>query len=175
MSEELLFSSLSVSIKSSIIWVIVLSFCTEYKRNLSNLRWLILIFNVLFFMMPVHWLCIHVIIGGTRKQKNKEVIPMLLNYQYRIYPDTNQKLELNEWLRICRYWYNWQLGDRFNWWELNRNYTIFPQGELCLISCTIAPFKLRDNPNLYSQKKLLPEFKEDLIKVGHSGELLMLI
>ncbi len=100
---------------------------------------------------------------------------MLLNYQYRIYPDTNQKLELNEWLRICRYWYNWQLGDRFNWWELNRNYTIFPQGELCLISCTIAPFKLRDNPNLYSQKKLLPEFKEDLIKVGHSGELLMLI
>ncbi|WP_407889288.1 helix-turn-helix domain-containing protein [Scytonema sp. NUACC26] len=28
----------------------------------------------------------------------------MLNYQYRAYPDTNQKLELNEWLRICQYW-----------------------------------------------------------------------
>ncbi len=89
-----------------------------------------------------------------------------------MYPDTNQKLELNEWLRICQYWYNWQLGDRFNWWELNRNYVVFPQGEFCLISCTVTPTRLRDNPGLFSQKKLLPEFKEDLIKVGHSGELL---
>ena len=97
---------------------------------------------------------------------------MLLSYQYRMYPDTNQKLELNEWLRICQYWYNWQLGDRFNWWELNRNYTVFPQGEFCLISCTVTPTRLRDNPGLFSQKRLLPEFKEDLIKVGHSGELL---
>ncbi|MDR9896162.1 transposase [Aetokthonos hydrillicola Thurmond2011] len=100
------------------------------------------------------------------------MIPTLLNYQYRAYPDTNQKLELNEWLRICRYWYNWQLGDRFNWWELNRNYVILPQGEFCLISCTVTPPTLRDNPDYYSQKKLLPEFKKDLIKVGHSGELL---
>ncbi|BBD69348.1 putative transposase IS605 family protein [Nostoc commune NIES-4072] len=40
---------------------------------------------------------------------------MLLNYQYRAYPNTNQKLELNYWLRVCRYWYNKQLGDRFDW------------------------------------------------------------
>jgi putative transposase len=100
------------------------------------------------------------------------VILTLLNYQYRAYPNTNQKIELNEWLRICQYWYNWQLGDRFNWWELNRNYVVFPQGEFCLISCTITPPKLRENPGFYSQKKLLPEFKEDLIRVRHSGELL---
>ncbi|MEC4819397.1 MAG: transposase [Scytonema sp. PMC 1069.18] len=97
---------------------------------------------------------------------------MLLNYQYRMYPETNQKLALNEWLRICRYWYNWQLGDRFTWWELNRNYVILPQGEFCLISCSVTPPILRDNPDFYSQKKLLPKFKKDLIKVGHSGELL---
>ncbi|MDB9510514.1 helix-turn-helix domain-containing protein, partial [Kamptonema animale CS-326] len=41
-------------------------------------------------------------------------------YQYQFYPDTNQKLTLNQWLRICRYWYNRQLGDRFDWWEKNR-------------------------------------------------------
>ena len=97
---------------------------------------------------------------------------MLLNYQYRMYPDTNQKLELNEWLRTCQYWYNWQLGDRFSWWELNRNYTVFPLGEFCLISCSITPPTLRDNPTFYSQKKLLPVFKEDHYKVGHSGELI---
>ncbi len=32
--------------------------------------------------------------------------------------------------------------------------------------------KLRDNPNFYSQKKQLPVIKQDLIKVGYSGELL---
>ncbi|MEN2383814.1 MAG: helix-turn-helix domain-containing protein [Gloeotrichia echinulata IR180] len=53
---------------------------------------------------------------------------MLLNYQYRAYPDTKQKLQLSEWLRIGRYWYNYQLGDRFNWWEQNRDYAVFPQG-----------------------------------------------
>ncbi|MFK0732904.1 MAG: helix-turn-helix domain-containing protein, partial [Gloeotrichia echinulata HAB0833] len=36
---------------------------------------------------------------------------ILLNYQYRAYPDTKQKIQLNNWLRICRYWYNRQLGD----------------------------------------------------------------
>jgi putative transposase len=97
---------------------------------------------------------------------------VLLNYQYRTYPNTKQKLTLNEWLRIGRYWYNYQLGDRFNWWEQNRDYVIIPQGEFCLISCSLPPLQLRENPNYYSQKKLLPGLKKDLIKVGHSGELL---
>ncbi len=90
---------------------------------------------------------------------------MLLNYQYRAYPDTVQKLELNNWLRVCRYWYNKQLGDRFDWWENNRNHI-----NVCPLICSLP--QLRDNPNFYSQKKQLPVIKEDLIKVGHSGELL---
>lgn len=97
---------------------------------------------------------------------------MLLNYQYRAYPDTYQKLELNYWRRVCQYWYNWQLGDRFNWWEQNRNNYTVPSGEVCYISCSLPPKELRDNPNYYSQKKLLPAIKKDLILVGHSGELL---
>jgi putative transposase len=91
---------------------------------------------------------------------------LLLNYQYRAYPNINQKLELNTWLRICRYWYNKQLGDRFDWWENNRNSI-----DACsIVSCPLP--QLRDNPDFYSQKKQLPIIKEDLIKVGHSGELL---
>ncbi|WP_246162600.1 MULTISPECIES: helix-turn-helix domain-containing protein [Brasilonema] len=45
---------------------------------------------------------------------------MLLNYQYRAFLDTNQKLQFNSWLRISQYWYNKQLGDRFDWWQNNR-------------------------------------------------------
>lgn len=97
---------------------------------------------------------------------------MILNYQYRAYPDTNQKLTLNEWLRIGRYWYNYQLGDRFDWWERNRDYVVLPQGEFCLISCSLPPLVLRDKPDYFNQKKQLPILKQDLIKVGHSGELL---
>ncbi|MDZ7961486.1 MAG: transposase [Aulosira sp. DedQUE10] len=90
---------------------------------------------------------------------------MLLNYQYRAYPNTNQKLELNYWLRVCQYWYNKQLGDRFDWWENNRNSI-----NACPLICPLP--QLRDNPNFYSQKKQLPNLKEDLVKVSHSGELL---
>jgi len=86
-------------------------------------------------------------------------------YQYEFYPNTKQKLELNEWLRISRYWYNRQLGDRFDWWEMNRTYV-----NACPLVSSIA--SLRDKPNFYSQKAQLPVIKKDLVKVWHSGELL---
>ena len=90
---------------------------------------------------------------------------MKTTYQYQFYPDIKQKLTLNHWLRICRYWYNRQLGDRFDWWEMNRT-TV----NACpLIVSISAP---RKKPNYYSQKQQLPIIKKDLVKVFHSGELL---
>ncbi|GET41098.1 transposase [Microseira wollei NIES-4236] len=90
---------------------------------------------------------------------------MKTTFQDRFYPDTKHKLELNEWLRICRYWYNRQLGDRFDWWEMNRT-----RVDACPLVSSIAD--LRDKPNFYAQKKQLPILKQDLVKVWHSGELL---
>jgi putative transposase len=90
---------------------------------------------------------------------------MLLNYQYRAYPDNNQKEQLNRWLRISQYWYNKQLGDRFDWWQYNRS-----DVNSCPLICSLP--SLRDNPDFYSQKKQLPVLKEDLVIVQHSGELL---
>ncbi len=90
---------------------------------------------------------------------------MLYNYQYRLRPTTEQKLVLNDWLRICRYWYNRQLGERFDWWERNRNYT-----DQCPLVCHLP--ELKDQPEFYEQKKQLPVIKQDLIFVGWSGELL---
>ncbi|WP_017294827.1 RNA-guided endonuclease InsQ/TnpB family protein [Geminocystis herdmanii] len=97
---------------------------------------------------------------------------MILNYQYRCYPEVPQKSQLNNWLRVSQYWYNWQLGDRFRWWQENRSNYVIPSGDCCYISCSLPPLELKEKPSFYSQKKLLPEKKKDLIIVKHSGELL---
>jgi putative transposase len=87
-------------------------------------------------------------------------------YQYKAIPSTEQKLELNAWLRICQYWYNRQLGDRFDWWENNRT-----PSNACSIFVTSLPV-LRDKPNYYSQKKYLPDLKKQPVVVEWSGESL---
>jgi putative transposase len=90
---------------------------------------------------------------------------MKYTYQYKALPTTEQKLELNAWVRTCQYWYNRQLGDRFNWWERNRS----PINACPLI--TSLP-ELRDRPNYYSQKKYLPDIKKQPVTVEWSGETL---
>jgi putative transposase len=90
---------------------------------------------------------------------------MKYTYQYQALPTTEQKLESNLWLRICQYWYNRQLGDRFDWWECNRSHV-----NACPLICHLP--ELRDKPNYYSQKKYLPDIKTDLVTVGWSSELL---
>ena len=90
---------------------------------------------------------------------------LILNYQYRLRPTTQQKLVLNDWLRVCRYWYNKQLGERFYWWQYNRSDCVLPQGEFCQIACTIGSGELKDKPDYYNQKKQLPIIKEDLVKI----------
>jgi transposase len=86
---------------------------------------------------------------------------MLLSYQYKLLPDIYQRTEIERWLDMLRHQYNYLLQDRFNWWQLNRNDCVIPQGEFCQISCTITPPSLRDNPNYYSQKKQLPILKKN--------------
>jgi putative transposase len=90
---------------------------------------------------------------------------MKYTYQYKALPTTNQKLELNLWLRICQYWYNRQLGDRFDWWQMNRS----PVDACPLV--TALP-ELRDKPSYYSQKKYLPDLKKQPVTVQWSGEIL---
>jgi putative transposase len=72
---------------------------------------------------------------------------------------------LNGWLRICQYWYNRQLGERFEWWERNRSYS-----DRCSLICNLP--ELKDKPEFYGQKKQLPIIKQDLVSVSWSGELL---
>lgn len=90
---------------------------------------------------------------------------MKYTYQYKLIPSTEQKLELNVWLRTCQYWYNRQLGDRFDWWERNR---------IPIHACPLVVSlpELRDRPNYYSQKKYLPDLKKQPVIVEWSGETL---
>ena len=88
---------------------------------------------------------------------------MKYTYQYKALPTTEQKLELNLWLRICQYWYNRQLGDRFDWWEQNRTPV-----DSCPLVCHLP--QLRSAPNFYSQKKYLPSLKKEPVTVQWSGE-----
>jgi len=84
-----------------------------------------------------------------------------------MYPDTNQKLELNEWLRTCQYWYNRQLGERFTWWQDNNlQLKAFPWWK------DLFPPLFDTKPSYYNQKAQLPTIKQDLTRVWHSGEQL---
>jgi putative transposase len=88
---------------------------------------------------------------------------MKYTYQYKALPTTEIKLEINLWLRICQYWYNRQLGDRFDWWEQNRTSV-----DSCPLVASLPV--LRDKPNYYSQKKYLPGLKKKPVTVQWSGE-----
>ena len=90
---------------------------------------------------------------------------MRLNYQYRIYPYTQQLQKLNEWLRICRYLYNRWLGQCLDWWERNRCPI-----NACPLVCHLSD--LADNPYYTDLKAQLPGLKEDLVMVKWSSELL---
>ena len=82
-------------------------------------------------------------------------------FQYKLLPDTNQRQEIERWLSMLRYQYNYLLADRFNWWQENRSDCVIPQGEFCQIACTRGSQVLRDNPDWHSQSASLPKLKTD--------------
>lgn len=90
---------------------------------------------------------------------------MKLNYQYRIYPFTQQIEKMNSWLRICRYLYKRWIGQCLDWWDKNRCSV-----NACPLICHLP--ELADNPYLLDLKAQLPELKKDLVMVKWSGELL---
>ncbi|MGL5875368.1 MAG: RNA-guided endonuclease InsQ/TnpB family protein [Xenococcaceae cyanobacterium] len=82
-------------------------------------------------------------------------------YQYKLLPNSKQRQEIDRWLEMLRYQYNYLLADRFNWWNYNRSDCVIPQGEFCQIACSIGSQILRDNPTYHSQSATLPSLKEN--------------
>ena len=82
-------------------------------------------------------------------------------FQYKLLPDTNQRQEIDRWLDMLRYQYNYLLAERFNWWKYNRSDCIIPQGEFCQIACSIGSQVLKNNPDWHSQSASLPQLKKN--------------
>jgi putative transposase len=80
--------------------------------------------------------------------------------QYRLRPTTYQVTQIDKWLDMLRFQYNYRLAERFNWYEQNRSPI-----NACPLICHLPV--LKDKPDYYSQKKdltntkrLFPLYKE---------------
>ncbi|NEO79968.1 transposase [Moorena sp. SIO4G3] len=79
---------------------------------------------------------------------------MILAYQYRLRLTKKQVIEMERWLEMLRFQYNYLLADRFRWYEENRCSI-----NACPLVCHLP--ELRNNPDYFSQKRTLPQLKKD--------------
>jgi putative transposase len=77
------------------------------------------------------------------------------SYQYRLKPALAQAVVIDNTLDMLRCQYNYQLGQRFNWYEQNR----CPIDRCSLFICHLP--ELTDKPNRYSQQATLTQLKKD--------------
>ncbi|MEH1926358.1 RNA-guided endonuclease InsQ/TnpB family protein [Nostoc sp.] len=80
---------------------------------------------------------------------------MRTSYQYRLKPTKKQAEIIDNTLDMLRCQYNYQLAQRFEWYEMNR----CPIDRCSLIVCHIP--ELKDKPNRFSQQAKLTELKKD--------------
>ncbi|MBE9064486.1 RNA-guided endonuclease TnpB family protein [cf. Phormidesmis sp. LEGE 11477] len=78
---------------------------------------------------------------------------MKIAYQYKLLPTYEQRCQMTRWLDMLRAQYNWLLGERFDWWEMNRCAV-----NACPLTCSIALPKER--PDYYAQKRSLSPMKK---------------
>ena len=86
---------------------------------------------------------------------------MRKTYQYKLIPTASQRQEIDRWLDMLRYQYNYLLADRFRWWQMNRCNLVLAQGDYCLRWCEIGSGELRNNPDWHSQSASLPQLKQE--------------
>ncbi|MHC5614319.1 MAG: RNA-guided endonuclease InsQ/TnpB family protein [Nostoc sp.] len=80
---------------------------------------------------------------------------MRTSYQYRLKPTKKQAEIIDNTLDMLRCQYNYQLGQRLEWYEMNR----CPIDRCSLIVCHIP--ELKDKPNRFSQQATLTQLKKD--------------
>jgi putative transposase len=80
---------------------------------------------------------------------------MRTSYQYRLKPTKEQAKKIDKTLDMLRYQYNYQLAQRFDWYEQNR----CSRDRCSLVVCHIP--ELKDKPNRFSQQATLTQLKKD--------------
>lgn len=79
---------------------------------------------------------------------------MRTSYQYRLKPNKEQALKIDATLEMLRYQYNYQLAQRFDWYEINRCSI-----DRCLLVCHLP--ELKEKPNRFSQQASLKLLKKE--------------
>ena len=79
---------------------------------------------------------------------------MRTSYQYRLKPNKEQREIIDGTLEKLRYQYNYQLAQRFDWYEQNRCFV-----DRCPLVCHLP--ELLDKPNRFSQQASLKQLKID--------------
>ncbi|WP_414623501.1 RNA-guided endonuclease InsQ/TnpB family protein [Calothrix sp. CCY 0018] len=79
---------------------------------------------------------------------------MRTSYQYRLKPNKEQREIIDNTLDMLRCQYNYQLAQRFNWYERNRCSI-----DRCLLICHLP--ELSEKPNRFSQQASLKQLKID--------------
>ncbi|NJM18271.1 MAG: IS200/IS605 family element transposase accessory protein TnpB [Richelia sp. SL_2_1] len=79
---------------------------------------------------------------------------MRTSYQYRLKPNKEQREIIDNTLDMLRHQYNYQLAQRFNWYEQNRSSI-----DRCLLVCHLP--ELKDKPNRFSQQASLKQLKKE--------------
>ncbi len=82
---------------------------------------------------------------------------MRVAYQYKLRSNKEQAATIARWLHLLGKQYNYRLGERFDWYQQNRNHI-----NACPLVCHLS--ELKDNPNYYSQKRNLIKTKELFIE-----------
>ena len=80
---------------------------------------------------------------------------MRTSYQYRLKPTKEQSENIDNTLDMLRYQYNYQLAQRFDWYEQNRCSI-----DRCSLIVCHTP-ELKDKPNRFSQQATLTQLKKD--------------
>lgn len=79
---------------------------------------------------------------------------MRLAYQYKLKPNTKQKVFIDNWLDLLRKQYNYRVAERLNWYDFNR----CDINSCSLVVCHLP--QLKEQPSYYSQKRDLVKTKE---------------
>ncbi len=79
---------------------------------------------------------------------------MRTSYQYRLKPNKEQRDIIDSQIEKLRYQYNYQLAQRFDWYEQNRCSI-----DRCSLVCHLP--ELKDKPNRFSQQASLKQLKID--------------
>ncbi|MEM6751637.1 MAG: transposase [Cyanobacteria bacterium P01_C01_bin.38] len=79
---------------------------------------------------------------------------MRTSYQYRLKPNKEQREKIDNTFLLLRYQYNYQLAQRFDWYEKNRCSI-----NRCPLVCHLP--ELKDKPNRFSQQASLKQLKKE--------------